>query len=80
MLEDAAKGMILLLSMMTLKMLLVALIELQNDCEMVYYVVVCLQYIWVQVSDGFFKKAKYPQNEVWDGEIIENEGGLYLGV
>ena len=40
MLEDAAKGLILLLSMMTLKMLLVALIELQNDCEMVYYVVV----------------------------------------
>jgi hypothetical protein len=31
-----------LLSMMTLKMLLVALIELQNDREMVYYVVVCL--------------------------------------
>jgi hypothetical protein len=42
----------------------------------------CTRYYWVQVSDGFFKKAKYPQNEVWDGEImiIENEGGLYLGV
>jgi hypothetical protein len=39
-----------------------------------------VQFIWVQVSHGFFKKAKYPQNEVWDGEIIENEGGLYLGV
>jgi hypothetical protein len=39
-----------------------------------------LQYIWVQVSNGFFKKAEYPQNEVWDGEIIENEGGLYLGI
>jgi hypothetical protein len=40
-----------------------------------------LLYIWPQLTNRFFKTAKFPQNEVQDGKILEkNEGGLHLGV
>jgi hypothetical protein len=39
-----------------------------------------LQYIWVQVSGGFFKKTQNPPNEVQDRDIIKNEGGLQLSL
>jgi hypothetical protein len=37
-------------------------------------------YVWPELTNRFFKTTKFPQNEVWDGKIIENEGGLRLGV
>jgi hypothetical protein len=39
-----------------------------------------LLYVWPELTNGFFKNPKSPQNEVRDGKIIENEGGLHLGV
>jgi hypothetical protein len=37
-------------------------------------------YIWPELTNRFFKIVKFPQNEDRDGDIIENEGGLHLGV
>jgi hypothetical protein len=37
-------------------------------------------YIWPELTNPFFKTLKLPQNEVRDGKIVENEGGLHLGV
>jgi hypothetical protein len=37
-------------------------------------------YVWPELTNQFFKTPKVPQNEVRDGKIIENEGGLHLGV
>jgi hypothetical protein len=37
-------------------------------------------YVWPELTNRFFKTTKFPQNEVRDGKIIENEGGLRLGV
>jgi hypothetical protein len=39
-----------------------------------------LLYVWPELTNRFFKTTKFPQNEVRDGKIIENEGGLRLGV
>ena len=39
-----------------------------------------LLYVWPELTNRFFKPPKFPQNEVRDGKIIENEGGLHLGV
>jgi hypothetical protein len=42
---------------------------------------VCLVlHVWPELTNLFIKTPKFPQNEVWDGKIIENEGGLHLGV
>jgi hypothetical protein len=41
---------------------------------------ICLLYVWPELTNRFFKTPKSPQNEVRDGKIIENEGGLHLGV
>jgi hypothetical protein len=35
---------------------------------------------WPELTNRFFKTTKFPQDEVRDGKIIENEGGLHLGV
>jgi hypothetical protein len=37
-------------------------------------------YVWPELTNWFFKPPKFPQNEVRGGKIIENEGGLHLGV
>jgi hypothetical protein len=37
-------------------------------------------YVWPELTNRFFKTPKSPQYEVRDGKIIENEGGLHLGV
>jgi hypothetical protein len=37
-------------------------------------------YVWPELTNRFFKTLKLPQNEVRDGKIYENEGGLHLGV
>jgi hypothetical protein len=31
------------------------------------------------LTNRFFKPPKFPQNEVRDGKIVENEGGLHWG-
>jgi hypothetical protein len=30
-------------------------------------------YVWPELTNWFFKTTKFPQNEVRDGKIIENE-------
>jgi hypothetical protein len=37
-------------------------------------------YGWPELTNQFFKTPEFPQNEVRDGKIIENEGGSHLGV
>jgi hypothetical protein len=37
-------------------------------------------YVWPELTNRFFKTTKFPKNEVRDGKIIENEGGLRLGI
>jgi hypothetical protein len=41
---------------------------------------IVLLYVWPELTNRFFKNPKFPQNEVRDGKIIENEGCLHLGV
>jgi hypothetical protein len=45
-----------------------------------YMLFVGILYIWPELTNRFFKTPEFPQNEVRDGKIIENEGGLHLGV
>jgi hypothetical protein len=39
-----------------------------------------LLYVWPELTNRFIKTPKFPQNEVQDGKIIENEGGFHLRV
>jgi hypothetical protein len=39
-----------------------------------------LPYVWPELTNWFFKTPKFPQKKVRGGKIIENEGGLHLGV
>jgi hypothetical protein len=41
---------------------------------------VLILYVWPELTNRFFKTTKFPHNEVQVGKIIENEGGLHLGV
>jgi hypothetical protein len=41
---------------------------------------ISLLYVWPVLTSRFFKTLKLPQNEVRDGKIVENEGGLHFGV
>jgi hypothetical protein len=41
---------------------------------------IIILYVWPELTNRFFKTPKFPQNEVRDGKIFENEGGSHLGV